>query len=202
MMTKINLLPWRQELLKEKQKQFIYRIILSTLMSCVTILIVHVHIDTLYNYQEKRNQLLLKEIAILDLQIINIKTIEEKKRKLLTKIDLIQKLQQSRPQIVHLFDEIPKIIPDGLYLTKILQTGTDLIFEGKSTSNARVSELMRAIENSPWLQQPGITVIKLPDTKSPNINTAEQLSDFTLRASQEQQAPKAGTEKNNEFVRN
>ena len=171
-------------------------------MSCVTILIVHVHIDTLYNYQEKRNQLLLKEIAILDLQIINIKTIEEKKRKLLTKIDLIQKLQQSRPQIVHLFDEIPKIIPNGLYLTKILQTGTDLIFEGKSTSNARVSELMRAIENSPWLQQPGITVIKLPDTKSPNINTAEQLSDFTLRASQEQQAPKAGTEKNNEFVRN
>ena len=201
-MTKINLLPWRQELLKEKQKQFIYRIILSTLMSCVTILIVHVHIDTLYNYQEKRNQLLLKEIAILDLQIINIKTIEEKKRKLLTKIDLIQKLQQSRPQIVHLFDEIPKIIPDGLYLTKILQTGTDLIFEGKSTSNARVSELMRAIETSPWLQQPGITVIKLPDTKSPNINTPEQLSDFTLRASQEQQAPKAGTEKNNEFVRN
>ena len=71
---------------------------------------------------------------------------------LLTKIDLIQKLQESRPLTVHLFDEIPRILPDGVYLTKIIQTGTDLIFEGKSPSNARVSDFMKAIEASPWLQ--------------------------------------------------
>ena len=137
-MTKINLLPWRQELLKKNQKEFINTIILSTLVSCITLAIVHTYINTLKDYQEQRNQLLLKEITILDLQIVDIKNIEEKKRKLLTKIDLIQKFQESRPLTVHLFDEIPRILPDGVYLTKIIQTGTDLIFEGKSPSNARV----------------------------------------------------------------
>ncbi|MEY3190178.1 MAG: hypothetical protein RIS10_295, partial [Pseudomonadota bacterium] len=102
-MTKINLLPWRQELLKKYQKEFINTIILSTLISCITIAIVHTYINVLKDYQEQRNQLLLKEIAILDLQIVDIKNIEEKKRKLLTKIDLIQKFQESRPLTVHLF---------------------------------------------------------------------------------------------------
>lgn len=201
-MTKINLLPWRQELLKKYQKEFINTIILSTLISCITIAIVHTYINVLKDYQEQRNQLLLKEIAILDLQIVDIKNIEEKKRKLLTKIDLIQKLQESRPLTVHLFDEIPRILPDGVYLTKIIQTGTDLIFEGKSQSNARVSDFMKSIEASPWLQKPGITIIKLPDTKSPDINNPEQLSDFTLRASQEQLTQKTGTRKTDDFVRN
>ena len=201
-MTKINLLPWRQELLKKNQKEFINTIILSTLVSCITLAIVHTYINTLKDYQEQRNQLLLKEITILDLQIVDIKNIEEKKRKLLTKIDLIQKFQESRPLTVHLFDEIPRILPDGVYLTKIIQTGTDLIFEGKSPSNARVSDFMKAIETSPWLQKPGITIIKLPDTKSPNINNPEQLSDFTLRASQEQLTQKTGTKKTDDFVRN
>ncbi|MFI3178104.1 MAG: PilN domain-containing protein [Methylococcaceae bacterium] len=201
-MTKINLLPWRQELLKKNQKEFINTIILSTLVSCITLAIVHTYINTLKDYQEQRNQLLLKEITILDLQIVDIKNIEEKKRKLLTKIDLIQKFQESRPLTVHLFDEIPRILPDGVYLTKIIQTGTDLIFEGKSPSNARVSDFMKAIEASPWLQKPGITIIKLPDTKSPNINNPEQLSDFTLRASQEQLTQKTGTRKTDDFVRN
>ena len=201
-MTKINLLPWRQELLKKNQKEFINTIILSTLVSCITLAIVHTYINTLKDYQEQRNQLLLKEITILDLQIVDIKNIEEKKRKLLTKIDLIQKFQESRPLTVHLFDEIPRILPDGVYLTKIIQTGTDLIFEGKSPSNARVSDFMNAIEASPWLQNPGITIIKLPDTKSPNNNNPEQLSDFTLRASQEQLTQKTGTKKTDDFVRN
>ena len=80
-MTKINLLPWRQELLKKNQKEFINKIILSTLISCITLAIVHTYINTLKDYQEQRNQLLLKEITILDLQIVDIKNIEEKKRK-------------------------------------------------------------------------------------------------------------------------
>jgi Tfp pilus assembly protein PilN len=78
-MTKINLLPWRQELLKKNQKEFINTIILSTLVSCITLAIVHTYINTLKDYQDQRNQLLLKEITILDLQIVDIKNIEEKR---------------------------------------------------------------------------------------------------------------------------
>jgi len=85
--------------------------------------LVHTYVEGLKTYQEQRNQILQKEIAILDKIIVEINDIEEKKRKLLAKIDLIQKLQKSRPEIVHLFDEIPKITPDGIFLQNSLKPG-------------------------------------------------------------------------------
>ena len=186
-MTKINLLPWREQRLKKKQTDFITSIILSALAGLIIIGLLHSYIEGLISYQEQRNQILLNEIAVLDKKIVAIKSIEEKKKKLLAKIDLIQKLQESRPEIVHLFDEIPKSTPDGVYLTKFTQTGTELIFEGKSQSNARVSAFMRAIEASPWLKKPGLTVIHSPEKPSTDKNDTDQLSDFMLRATQENQ---------------
>lgn len=184
-MTKINLLPWRAGLVKQKQKAFFNNIILSVLVSFIILALLHTYINGLQAYQDQRNQLLLNEIAVLDKKIIEIKSIEEKKRKLLAKIDLIQKLQESRPEIVHLFDEIPKTTPEGVFLTKFTQTGSEMTFEGKSQSNARVSAFMRAIEASPWLQTPGLTVIRSPDKKSSDKTDIQQLSDFSLHALQE-----------------
>ncbi|WP_338040365.1 PilN domain-containing protein [Methylocucumis oryzae] len=92
---------------------------LSALTGVLIIGVVHGYIETLRSYQEERNKLLEAEIAILDKKIVAINSIEEKKRKLMAKIELIQRLQESRPEIVHLFDEIPKVTPDGVYLKKI-----------------------------------------------------------------------------------
>jgi type IV pilus assembly protein PilN len=130
-------------------------------------------------YYEKRNKRLQDEIALLDKKIAEIKTIEEKKNKLLAKINVIQKLQESRPEIVHLFDEIPKTAPEGIFLTKFVQQGINLTFEGKTESNARVSAFMRAIDASSWLKSPKINVIQ-----SQEKTNSEQLSDFTLVAQQ------------------
>ncbi len=178
-MAKINLLPWRDELRKKKKKNFINALALAALAAIVVIALVHTYIDGLKSYQEQRNKLLQTEIAVLDKRITTIDSIEEKKRKLLAKIDLIQKLQESRPEIVHLFDEIPKITPDGVYLKKFTQLNDSLVFEGKSQSNARVSAFMRAIEASQWLQMPVLDVIKSSDKAN-----ADESSDFTLRAKQ------------------
>jgi len=186
-MTKINLLPWREALLKKRQKDFINYIVLSALSGLIIMGLVHTYVDGLQSHQEQRNQLLSNEITILDQKIVAIKSIEEKKKKLLAKIDLIQKLQESRPEVVHLFDEIPKSTPDGAYLTKFTQTGAELVFEGKSHSNARVSAFMRAIEASPWLRKPGLAVIQTPNIKTTDKNDDDPLSDFTLRATQESQ---------------
>jgi type IV pilus assembly protein PilN len=139
--------------------------------------LVHMYIEGLKAYQEQRNRMLQTEIALLDKKIIEIKSIEEKKSKLLSKIELIQKLQKSRPEIVHLFDEIPKATPDGVFLTKFTQKGSELIFEGKSQSNARVSAFMTAIDASSWLQTPTLNVIQKPEKTD-----SEQLSDFSLHA--------------------
>lgn len=178
-MAKINLLPWREELRKQKQKDFIVAIGISVMVTIVFIVMVHLYIDELKEYQTQRNQLLEAEIKLLDVQIAKIRDIEETKKKLLAKIDVIQKLQESRPEVVHLFDEIPKTAPDGIYLTEFKQTGTALTFNGKTQSNARVSAFMRAIEASKWVNSPKVVVIQSQDKKS-----AEKISNFTLTANQ------------------
>jgi type IV pilus assembly protein PilN len=178
-MAKINLLPWREELRKQKKQNFLSALGLSALVMLGIFGVVHVIINGKKEYQEHRNKMLQDEIALLDLKIVEIKSIEDKKRKLLAKIDLIQKLQESRPEIVHLFDEIPKSTPDGVFLTKITQIGSSITFEGKSQSNARVSAFMRNIEASPWLELPTLNVIQSPEKTDP-----DELSDFTLHAKQ------------------
>ena len=200
-MAKINLLPWREELFKRKQKDFFNGIVLSVLVGIIIMGLLHVYFAGWEAYQEQRNQMLLSEIAELNKKILAINSIEDKKKKLLAKIDLIQKLQESRPQIVHLFDELPKVTPDGVFLTKFTQTGSELIFEGKSQSNARVSAFMRAIEASFWLQTPKLTVIQ-SNLQPSNKTATEQLSDFTLRAEQEKQNAKTEVGGANESVGN
>ena len=176
-MARINLLPCREELRKQKKQKFLETIGLSVLLTLIIFGLVHMYIEGLKAYQEQRNRMLQTEIALLDKKIIEIKSIEEKKSKLLSKIELIQKLQKSRPEIVHLFDEIPKATPDGAFLTKFTQKGAELIFEGKSQSNARVSAFMTAIDASSWLQTPTLNVIQKPEKTD-----SEQLSDFSLHA--------------------
>lgn len=178
-MAKINLLPWREELRKQKKKDFLNTILLAALITVLLFGLVHMYMNGEKEYQEQRNKLLQDEIAQLDKKIGAIKSIEEKKAKLLAKIDVIKKLQESRPEIVHLFDEIPRLTPDGVYLTKFTQLGTNLIFEGKSQSNARVSAFMKSIEGSQWLHLPKLDVIKAPEKTD-----LEQTSDFTLHAKQ------------------
>jgi len=186
-MTKINLLPWREGRRKQRQKDFINAIELSALVGVLVVGLIHTTIEGLKAYQGQRNQLLQNEIILLDKKITEIKDIETKKKQLQEKINLIQQLQESRPEAVHLFDEIPKITPDGIFLTKFTQTGTELIFEGKSESNARISNFMRAIETSLWLQKPTLSVIKLPDKASTNKTDTDPLSDFNLHALQGKQ---------------
>ena len=186
-MTKINLLPWREDRRKQKQKDFINAIELSALIGVLVVGLIHTSIQGLKAYQGQRNQLLQNEIILLDKKIIEIKDIETKKKQLQEKINLIQQLQESRPEAVHLFDEIPKITPDGIFITKFTQTGAELIFEGKSESNARISNFMRAIEASLWLQKPTLSVIKLPDKASINKTDTDPLSDFNLHALQGKQ---------------
>lgn len=176
-MAKINLLPWREELRQQKKKDFFKIILLGILVTGLFMGLVHMHFDSEIQYQQARNKKLQDEISLLNQQIAAIKNIEEKKSKLLAKIDLITKLQKSRPEIVHLFDEIPKLTPDGVYLTKFSQAAKDLTFEGKSESNARVSAFMNGIEGSLWLHKPKLDVIKVPEKEQSSTS-----SDFILRA--------------------
>lgn len=189
-MAKINLLPWRDELRKQKQQDFIVAIGVAVVITGLLLVGVYMHIEGLKEYQQRRNQLLKDEIVIVDRKIREIKDIEEKKNKLLTKIDVIQKLQESRPEIVHLFDELAKVTPDGVYLTKFVQSGHALTMQGKAQSNARVSAYMRAIEASAWLKAPKLSIIKGKGDKKGSLN------DFSMTAQQGKENAEKGNKEN------
>ena len=177
MSTHINLLPWRDELRKEQTRQFVSLTIISVIFTLAVILLVHVNLDRLISYQDTRNQILNDEIKKLDKELEKIKDLEETKAKLLSRMEIIQSLQQKRPQIVHLFDEIVRTVPEGLHLKSIQQSANALTIIGIAESNGRVSAYMRNIDASDWMTKPRLTVIesKRKDGRG---------SEFTLTASQ------------------
>ena len=159
-MARINLLPWREELRKQYLKEFMISIGVAVFITLVGLCGVHYYIEVLKDYQASRNKILEREIAQLNKKIKEIKDIETKKNQMLGKIEVIHRLQQSRPKAVHLFDELAKTVPEGVFLSQFVQSGGSLTMNGKSQSNARVSSYMRAIEASQWLKSPQLNIIK------------------------------------------
>jgi type IV pilus assembly protein PilN len=192
-MAKINLLPWRDELRKKKQKDFVSLIGLGALVTGLMFSLSYFHIEGLKGYQQSRNKFLEDEIKIVDKKIKEIKDIESKKNLLLTKIEVIQELQESRPQIVHLFDELARTTPEGVYLTNFSQTGKTLAMNGHAQSNARVSAYMRGIENSAWLNEPILQEIQgkgRGKTKNGQLNEFSMLAKQSVESAEKQKGKK------------
>jgi len=177
-MARINLLPWREELRKEQQRQFLTIMGLSVVLVGLLIAVVHIQYANMVDTQAQRNQFLTAKIADVDAQIKEIEKLESDKQSLQARISVIQQLQGNRPEIVHLFDEIARILPQGLYLKSIEQKGKKLTIVGFAQSNARVSAFMRNIEASDWLSKPVLDIIKLDKKES------DDSREFTLRAMQ------------------
>lgn len=177
-MAKINLLPWREDLRKQLNQEFG---IVAGVTAAVAILIIvgaSMYFGQLIDNQESRNKFMQGKIAELDKKIASIKTIKAKKERLLQRINTIQKLQTNRTEIVHLFDEIVRRLPDGVYLKTVSQKGNNLTMTGVAESNTRVSELVGNIEASEWMTAPRIDVI------SRNTESALQTNNFTVRLKQ------------------
>lgn len=180
-MARINLLPWRAELRKQQQKDFAAAILLGLALTAAIFLTVRSQIAAQIEYQTQRNQFLASEIAILDGKIKEIQDLETKKKRLLAKMEIIQQLQSSRPEIVHLFDEIARTVPEGVFLNDMTQSDKSLTLNGFAQSNARVSAYMRSLEASPWLKDPVLNII---EAKDPGKDTKKGRSRFTLQVKQ------------------
>jgi len=142
-MAHINLLPWREEQRQEQTRQFATVAALSLVLTGAAIFMVHVAFNNQTSHQQFRNKILQDEIKTLDASLKQIETLEETKDQLLARMDIIQSLQQQRPQIVHLFDDFVRTVPEGIYLTSIKQQGVHLTIQGVAESNGRVSAYMR-----------------------------------------------------------
>lgn len=158
-MAHINLLPWRAVLAKEKKRQFVVLAAGSGLFSILVLVYLHIHVNGMISGQEARNKFLEGKTTDVEAQIKAIQTIEADKQNLLARMKIIQTLQGSRPEIVHLFQEITLIMPEGVYLTQINVAGANIKIEGVAESNANVSALMRNIDTAAWMNKPALEVI-------------------------------------------
>ena len=158
-MMRINLLPHRAEKRHARQVQFIAFSVISLVLGGLLVGFVQVAIGTQISYQERRNTYLKQETAILDKQIEEIKKLREQTQSLLARKNVVESLQSTRSDVVHLLDQMLRILPDGVYLKSLKQTGNRIALIGLSQSNARISTLMRAIEDSPWLDTPVLVEI-------------------------------------------
>lgn len=159
-MPRINLLPWREELRKIRQKNFGLASVGAVVAGAAIILGTMGFYSTKIKHQNDRNAYLRNEITILDSQISEIKELEDVKDRLITRMNIIEELQTKRPEVVHLFEEVTRAIPDGVHLTAMTQTGSRITITGVAQSSTRVSALMRNIDNSPWLTNPDLNVVE------------------------------------------
>ncbi len=178
-MAKINLLPWRAELSTQRNQEFGIIVGIVAAIAIGIVAAMSLYYGTLIDIQNGRNSFLENEIAKLDKKIAEIKELESRKERLLQRIMTIQELQSNRTEIVHLFDETVKSVPDGAYLTSMKQNGRNLSMTGVAESNARVSEFISNIEKSEWMKNPQINII------TRNKSATLQTNDFTIRLQQD-----------------
>jgi len=190
-MARINLLPWREELRKERQQQFQVVMGLAALLMVAVIALVHINMNGFIDDQNARNSYLDKQIKLLQKQIKEIKDLEDEKAKLLARMNIIQELQRSRPQVVHVFVELVQTLPDGVYLTSIKNAGSAITLDGFAESNARVSSYMRNVDKAEWLAKPRLNVIETTTSKN-KARQGQRVSKFVLNVVQT--SPKAATD--------
>ncbi len=159
-MPRINLLPWRSEERQRRKRQFQLAVVAAVSAGFLVAFLGSLVVGGLISSQRERNAFLRAQIATLDGDIKEIRGLEAQKQRLLARMAIIERLQRSRPEIVHVFDQLTRQLPDGVYLTSVHQNGRKLEVKGMAQSSTRVSTFMRNIESSAWIGSPELQLIE------------------------------------------
>lgn len=155
-MPSINLLPWREAERQKRQRDFAMAMGFAVVAAIAVVMLTMLAYSQMISSQNARNDRLEAEIVELEKSIEEIDGLEQQKERLLARMEIIEQLQKSRPEIVHLFDELARLLPEGVYLTGLKQTGSRVEIRGVAQSSTRVSALMRRIDASDWLGDPEV----------------------------------------------
>ncbi len=198
-MAKINLLPWRQELNKQRQQEFVAISAAVALTAAAIVLLFHVLMSTQLSDQEERKAYIQSEIATLDSQIKQIDELQTRKEDLLARMKVIQDLQGRRPIIVRVFDELAHAVPDKIYLTSFVRVGDTFTIDGIAESNTQVSAFLRNLNASTWFKNPVLANVTADDAASKKdikdskkkaiAADAKKMNRFTLKVDLEGPAP-------------
>jgi len=188
MTTRINLLPWREMQRKEQDRQLLTIAVGAWILMGVVIFYAHVHVSSLIENQNRRNDFLNQEIAKVDKEIKEIAALKKQRAALIARMNVIYELQSDRTQVVHLFDELARKLPEGIYFSSLKHTGNNIALQGTAQSNARVSALMRNLASSDWFTNPELEVITSKAAGS------DRVSSFSLNVKQSEKQKKKLTD--------
>lgn len=158
-MAKINLLPWRQELRKQRQQEFVAIVVAVAVIAVAIVLFAHMALSKQVSDQLERNSYIRAEISTLDSQIKEIDELQKRREELLSRMKVIQDLQGHRPVIVRVFDEFVRAMPDGVYFRTIERKGDVFSISGVAESANQVSALMRNLDSSQWFKSPVLSKV-------------------------------------------
>jgi len=176
-MARINLLPWREEKRKERQRQFMSSLLLTAILGVVIVFFAGFIFDQKISHQQARNQMVQKEISALEIRIKRIDELERTRARLISRKQVIERLQASRSTTVELLDMLAKSIPVGVTLTTIRQQGPALELVGTSQSNARVSAYLRELESNDLFLNPQLDFVR----SSSRPVTATEPYEFSIK---------------------
>jgi len=159
-MARINLLPWREEQRRERQKQFLTSLMMTTILGVVLVFLGGMVFNQKISHQQLRNDLVKGEIQKLEVRIKRIDELERTRQRLISRKEVIETLQASRSITVELLDNLAKSIPVGVALTTIRQQGSTLVLAGTSQSNARVSAYLKELETNDLFLNPQLDFVR------------------------------------------
>ena len=149
-MAKINLLPWRDALREKRKKEFIAYCVGAALVGVLAVALAWFFYSQKLEDQEQANQLVVSTNQNLDVQLKSLEGLQEQRNAIVERMKLIQGLQGQRPVAVRLVDEMVRVTPSNMYITKFVRTGDKFTIEGKAESPNTVAEFLRNLEASAW----------------------------------------------------
>ena len=176
-MPRINLLPWREEARKERQKQFGVQLVGAAILGGLLVFYAQMTVGGWVDSQQSRNDRLEDEIRTLDEQIAEIQDLHDTRDALLARMRIIEDLQESRPDGVRLVQELVRTLPAGIYLESLVQDGSDLEFHGYAESTGRVSTYLRNLEDAEWIGNPDLDGVE-------KVGSEDEIFQFHIRARQ------------------
>jgi type IV pilus assembly protein PilN len=185
MTTRINLLPWRELRRREQDRQLMSASVGAWILMGLVVFYGQWHMNGLIDHQNKRNNYVKNEIVKLEKEIKEIDELKKRKQALLARMEIIQQLQRDRTQIVHVFDDLVRKLPKGVYLTQLAKKNNAISLDGFAQSNARVSALMQSLDSSDWFANPNLDVINVTP------QGGSRISKFSLQVNEEKKKSEA-----------
>ena len=176
-MAQINLLPWRESRREERKRQFLMVMLGVVFIGGGSVFLADRYVTGEISNQQARNEFIRGEISVLDARVQEINQLQEQKREIQDRMNVIQDLQGSRPVIVRVFDELVKTLPSGVYFQTVERTGDTMHIIGVAESYGKLTDLMRKLESSDWFANPELRIISAAEDEG---FAADAASRFTL----------------------